>query len=113
MVDDVKANYEVISGMLDKSYIEVLYAKDGYKAVEKVQKNEDISLIIMDINMPEMNGWETIRQIRETRPDVPIIVHTAYSLVGEKEKMDELNCNDYLLKPLNTKSLIAVLKKHL
>lgn len=113
VVDDVKANYEVISGMLDKSYIEVLYAKDGYKAVEKVQKNEDISLIIMDINMPEMNGWETIRQIRETRPDVPIIVHTAYSLVGEKEKMDELNCNDYLLKPLNTKSLIAVLKKHL
>ncbi len=112
VVDDVENNYQVISGLLINSEATVLYANTGYEAISKVQEDEAISLVIMDVKMPEIDGWETTREIKKIRPGLPVIIHTAYSLSGEQEKMKELGCEDYLLKPINRTALELLIKKY-
>lgn len=112
VVDDVEINYQVISGLLSNTDAAVLYASNGYEAISKVKEDASISLIIMDVKMPELDGWETTREIRKIRPDMPVIVHSAYSLSGEKEKMLEVGCEDFLLKPINRRDLTLLLKKY-
>jgi len=91
----------------------VLKAITGVEAVEVCQKNPDLDLVLMDIKMPEMDGYEATRQIRKFNHDVIIIAQTAYALAGDREKAMEAGCNDYIAKPFGQASLIALMKKHL
>lgn len=84
----------------------MIHTKSGLKAVELCRKNPDIDVIMMDINMPEMNGYEATRHIREFNKDVVIIAQTAYALAGDREKSIEVGCNDYISKPFNKKELL-------
>ena len=79
---------------------EVFHSKNGVKAVELCREHPDIDLILMDINMPEMNGNEATKQIREFNKDVIIISQTAYALTGDHEKSIEAGCDDYITKPI-------------
>jgi len=90
---------------------EILHAKSGAKAVELCRNNDDIDLILMDINMPEMNGYKATKQIREFNKDVIIIAQTAYALAGDREKSLEVGCNDYISKPINKKELLEKIEK--
>ncbi len=112
VVDDVEVNYQVISGMLINLQAPILYAKNGYEAISLVKEDEAISLVIMDIKMPGLDGWETTQEIKKIRPNLPVIVHTAYALSDEKGKMKELGCEDYLLKPINRTALELLIKKY-
>ena len=91
---------------------EFLKVKTGVQAVETCSKNPDIDLILMDIQMPEMNGYEATRQIRQFNKDVIIIAQTAYGLTGDREKAIAAGCNDYISKPIRKDDLIRVIKKH-
>ncbi len=73
----------------------------------------DLDLILMDIQLPEMNGYEATRLIRKFNKDVIIIAQTAYALSGDKEKTKTVGCNDYLPKPINTNALKQMINKHL
>ena len=84
--------------------------KTGFEAVEACRNNPDINLVLMDIEMLEMDGYEATRQIRQFNKDVVIIAQTAYSLSGEKEKAIAAGCNDYIAKPYNETSLMKLLK---
>ncbi len=107
---------EISDLLLDKTLRifanEILKANTGVKAVELCKKNPDIDLILMDIRMPEMGGYEAIRKIREFNKDVVIIVQTAYGLSGDSEKAIESGCNDYISKPINKAQLFALIKKY-
>ncbi|MHB9138051.1 MAG: PAS domain S-box protein [Victivallaceae bacterium] len=92
---------------------EVLKAGTGVEAVVACRNNPDIDLILMDIAMPEMNGYEATRQIRKFNKDVIIIAQTAYALDGEREKIIEAGCNDYIAKPFKQVALMTLLKKYL
>nr|NQU89530.1 response regulator [Bacteroidota bacterium] len=92
---------------------EILHAKTGIEAVELCHNNQDIDLVLMDIKMPEMNGYDAIRKIREFNKDVIIIAQTAYALVGDREKALEAGCNDYLSKPINKDKLKEVIGRYL
>jgi len=91
---------------------EILKAKTGMEAVEACRKNPDIDLVLMDIKMSGMDGYEASRQIREFNKNVVIIVQTAYGMPGDREKAIEAGCNDYITKPLNLASLKEMIQMH-
>ncbi|MCX6237361.1 MAG: PocR ligand-binding domain-containing protein [Bacteroidia bacterium] len=92
---------------------EVLKARTGIKAVEICRNNPDIDFVLMDIKMPEMDGYEATKQIRKFNTDVVIIAQTSHALIGDKEKALAAGCNDYISKPFSQASLTTLMKKHL
>jgi CheY-like chemotaxis protein len=89
------------------------HAATGTEAVETYRKNPDIDLILMDIKMPLMNGYEATRLIRTFNKDVIIIAQTAYALSGDREKALAAGCNDYIAKPIKVNELRMLLAKHM
>jgi PAS domain S-box-containing protein len=111
------AEDDEISGMLlslalKKISTEILKAKNGIEAVEICRRNPDIDLILMDIQMPEINGYEATKQIRQFNQNVVIIAQTAFALSGENEKSQAAGCNDCIAKPFNQVLLIDLIQKH-
>lgn len=106
-----------ISAMLQAEIVkehcsDVLYAVTGLEAVVACRSKADIDLILMDINMPVMNGFEATRQIRKFNTDIVIIAQTAYALTGDREKAIEAGCNDYVAKPYNQGMMKKIIKSH-
>jgi len=91
---------------------EFKYAATGIEAVDACRKNPDFDLILMDVQMPKMNGYEATRQIRQFNKEVVIIAQTAFALSGEREKALAAGCTDYISKPINQSSLISLVKKY-
>lgn len=103
----------LLSLVLEKWGKEILHAKNGIEAVEVCRNNPDIDLVLMDIMMPEMYGYEATRKIREFNKDVVIIAQTAFCLAGDREKAIEAGCDDYISKPINKKLLLELIDKHI
>jgi PAS domain S-box-containing protein len=111
------AEDDEVSEMLIDSYIrlfgkEILKAKTGVEAVEVCRENPDLDLILMDIRMPEMGGYEATKQIRQFNENVVILAQTAFGLSGDREKAIKSGCNDYIAKPINKSKLLALIQKH-
>jgi CheY-like chemotaxis protein len=75
--------------------------------------NNSIELILMDIKMPIMNGFEATKEIRKTNKSIPIIAQTAYAMEGDKQKALDIGCNDYIAKPIVETLLAEIMKKYL
>jgi CheY-like chemotaxis protein len=84
----------------------VLYAKTGIEAIEIARNNHDLDLVLMDIKMPEMGGYEATRIIRQFNKKVIIIAQTAYGMITDREKALEAGCNDYISKPIDNEILL-------
>jgi len=112
IVDDDEKSSWLLGLMLKKLYKQVLYAENGLEAVEVCRNNPDIDLILMDIQMPVMNGYEATRQIREFNNEVVIITQTAFALSGDREKLLAAGCNDYISKPINKAELLALIHRY-
>ena len=91
---------------------EILKTRTGIEAVEACRDNPDIDLLLMDIRMPEMDGYEATKQIRKFNKEVIIIAQTAYGLSGDREKAMEAGCNDYITKPILNAELEALMQKY-
>ncbi len=91
---------------------EIINVKTGNEAIETVRENPDIDLIFMDIRMPEMNGYEATKNIREFNEKVIIIAQTAYGLSGDREKALDAGCNDYITKPIIKAELQELIHKY-
>jgi CheY-like chemotaxis protein len=91
---------------------EIFKVRTGVEAVEACRNNPDIDLILMDIQMPEMSGYEAARQIRQFNKEVFIIAQTAYGLSGDREKAIEAGCNDYIVKPIKKNELLSLIRKY-
>lgn len=114
IAEDDNTNYAYLSRILKYTGIKVLYATDGIETIELYGQNkQSIDLILMDIKMPLLNGYEATRQIREIDKIVPIIATTAYAMNGDKEKCLEAGCNAYISKPIRKFDLYNILNKHL
>ncbi len=90
----------------------VLYARNGYETIEVCKTNPDIDLILMDIRMPGLNGYEATQKIRDFNKDVIIIAQTAYALTGDRDKAIKAGCNDYISKPIKKNKLIELIEKY-
>jgi CheY-like chemotaxis protein len=112
LVDDDARNIFALSSLLERRGMRVLTATTGAEAIELVGSTPDLALVLMDIMMPEMDGYQTIAQIR-TRPGfrrLPIIALTAKAMKGDREKCLEAGASDYLAKPVNTEQLLTALR---
>ena len=91
---------------------EILKVTTGVQAVETCRNNPDIDIILMDIQMPEMDGYEATREIRKFNPGVVIIAQTAFALIGERERALAAGCTDYIAKPMNPAKLVGLINRH-
>ncbi len=105
--------------MLKNKNHEVVRAKDGEDAIKKFESKNDFSLILIDIKLPKLNGFETTKKIRKLEEKVhknrriPIIALTACAMKGDREKCLDAGCNDYLSKPINLKSFYEMVSRSL
>ena len=113
IAEDDSISDRLLCELIQPFCFKILEAKTGYEAVEACKNNPDIDLILMDILMPEMNGYDAIREIRKFNKDVIIIAQTAYGLLGDRRKAMEAGSNDYIPKPISKDELITILKMHL
>ncbi|WP_291121577.1 MULTISPECIES: hybrid sensor histidine kinase/response regulator [unclassified Flavobacterium] len=112
IAEDDEASEMLISITFKEFSKEILKARNGFEAVEVCRNNPDTDLILMDIQMPVMNGHEATRQIRQFNKDIVIIAQTAFGLSGDREKAIAAGCNDYIAKPINRAELLALIQKH-
>ena len=112
IAEDDEVSESLLSITLKSLSSEIIYAKTGVEAFEKFKNNMDVDLILMDIQMPEMNGYNATKIIRELNKDVIIIAQTAFGLYGDEEKALEVGCNDYIAKPINKNKLLDIIQKH-
>jgi CheY-like chemotaxis protein len=90
----------------------ITYTKTGKETIDKCRENPETDLILMDIKMPGMNGYDATREIRKVNSDVIIIAQTAFGLSGDREKAIEAGCNDYIAKPIKKEELEITIMKH-
>ena len=112
LVDDDARNIFALSSALERRGMKVLTATTGREAISLLETSADVALVLMDIMMPEMDGYETIRVIREKGifRRLPIIALTAKAMKGDREKCLEAGASDYLAKPVNTEQLLSALR---
>ncbi len=108
--DEIIAS-EYLSIILSDICPEPLFAKNGVEAIEIFKQNPDIDIILMDIKMPLLNGYQTTKKIRETNKDIIIIAQTAYALAGDKEKAISAGCNEYITKPIDKDKLYSLINE--
>lgn len=111
IVEDDEASEMLITETCSKISREILKARTGIEAINICRNNPDIDLILMDIRMPEMNGYDATMEIRQFNKDVVIIAQTAYILKGDKKKAFEAGCDDYITKPFHRFVLIEMINK--
>jgi CheY-like chemotaxis protein len=90
----------------------ILWAKDGIEAIELCRQHEEIDLVLMDIKMPRMNGFEATRQIKLFRQNLHIIAQTAYAMTDDREKARDAGCDNYISKPIDKSDLFTMIYNH-
>lgn len=112
IAEDDPSNFYLLQENLKKYKVNILWAKNGNEAVELFRENKDrINLVLMDVQMPELNGYDATRLIKEMDSTVPVIAQTAYALAGEREASIRAGCDDYISKPLMMKELLFILNR--
>ncbi|GAP97629.1 response regulator [Leptolyngbya sp. NIES-2104] len=112
IVDDDVRNIFALTSLLERHQMEVLYAENGREGIEALKANPDINAVLMDIMMPEMDGYETTRSVRQQQQfrSLPIIALTAKAMQGDREKCIEAGASDYITKPVDTEQLLSLLR---
>ena len=109
VVEDDPMSYIYLKEVLKTTKAKLLHASDGKQAVEMAYHNPDIDLILMDIKLPELDGYEATRQIKQFRKEVPVIAQTAYAMTDDRKKGLEVGCADYITKPINRQKLLQMM----
>jgi CheY-like chemotaxis protein len=112
VVDDDVRNIFALNSLLERHGMNVITATNGHDAIDMLESNPDLSLILMDVMMPEMDGYETMRRIRENPAfrQLPIISLTAKAMKGDREKCLQAGASDYVAKPVNTEQLLSLVR---
>lgn len=113
VVEDDEINFKFLEAVLHDTSAQVLHAINGFQAVELCRSINKIDLVLMDIKMPEMDGFEATRQIRSFNRKVPIIAQTAFVMEHELKKCHEAGCNDQLTKPIDIKDFFEKVDRYL
>ena len=111
IAEDEASNLRFIQTVLSKTAVTVLSANNGKEAVDACRAHPEISLVLMDLKMPVMDGMEATRVIKTFRTNLPIIAITAYAMSGDEKKARDAGCDDYLSKPVSREALLEKLKQ--
>jgi CheY-like chemotaxis protein len=112
LADDDMRNVFSLSALLEQHGMDVVTAADGKEALARLDENPDVSIVLMDIMMPEMDGYEAMRQIRmNTRfRQLPVIALTAKAMAGDREKCIAAGASDYIAKPIDSSKLLSLMR---
>ena len=113
IAEDNDSNYEYLKAVLSVKKANVLRARNGKEVLDKLDDHSNVDLVLMDINMPELNGYETTRLIKKMYPGMPVIAQTAFAMSEDRGKSIEAGCDEYIAKPIQARKLIDILKKFL
>ncbi|HEY0134343.1 MAG TPA: response regulator, partial [Nannocystis sp.] len=112
IIDDDVRNIFAITSVLERYKMVVVYAENGKRGIETLRENPDVNVVLMDVMMPEMDGYETTREIRKEQrfANLPIIALTAKAMKGDREKCLEAGASDYITKPVEPEQLLSLLR---
>ena len=112
IVDDDMRNIDALTSLLERHKMNVMYAESGGEGIEVLKKTPDIDVVLMDVMMPEMDGYEAMRLIRsmEEYKNLPMIALTAKAMKGDREKCMEAGASDYITKPIDAQQLVSLLR---
>ncbi len=113
IVEDEQTSNEYATIVVKTISRKTLYAANGSAAIDKLLLNPDIDIILMDIKMPVMNGYDATREIRRFNNEVIIIAQTAFAFSGDRQKALAAGCNDYIAKPFTKEDLLKIIEKHM
>jgi len=114
ITEDEEVNFYYLKTIFKKTEATIIRAKNGKEAVEIIAANHgSIDLILMDLNMPVMDGYEAMKIIKGKHPEIPIIAQTAYTLSEDRNKCLKAGFNDYISKPINRVALFRLVKENL
>ncbi len=113
VVEDDDCNRKLIETVLSDTGINLLWCNSGKKAVEICKKKSEIDIVLMDIQLPEMDGLEATRKIRQIRNDLPVIAQTAYAMNEDRDKAIKAGCAEYISKPFVKESIIQTIGKYI
>lgn len=111
IVEDSEKNLDLCAQILEGDY-EIMTARDGREGIEKALL-QGPDLILMDLSLPEINGWEATRQIKREKGKLPIVALTAHALAGDEERARNAGCDDYISKPFLPKELKDIVERNL
>ncbi len=115
IVDDDVRNIFSLTSVLEQHGMDVVFAENGREGIRMLQDNPDVEIMLVDIMMPEMDGYETMEAIRARREysNLPLVAITAKAMIGDREKCIEAGATDYMSKPVDIDQLLAVLRVQL
>lgn len=111
VVEDEEHNFAYIQEILNRTRIGILRAETGLEAIEVFTANK-VDLVLMDIKLPDMDGYSATREIKKINPDTPVIAQTAYAMLQERDKCIKAGCDDYISKPFTPTMLISLISKY-
>jgi PAS domain S-box-containing protein len=113
IVEDNNSSFLLLNSYLSQTKIKVLHTVNGTEAVSICKSNRDINLVLMDIQLPGINGYEATKQIKSFNNEMVIIAQTAYAMAGDEKKARDAGCDDYISKPIDKEKLLLLLGKYL
>lgn len=113
IVEDIESNQLLIERSLAKIGVHTLWATNGLDAVTLCKEFDSIDLVLMDLRLPKLDGYEATKQIRSFRSELPIIAQTAYVMPYEKSKVLEVGCTDLITKPFRANDVVNIVLKYL
>ena len=111
IAEDDDTNFFLIKEFLEFSKAEIIWAQNGVETLKLVERNSPVDIVLLDIQMPEMNGFEALKILKKLYPEMPIIAITAYAVSGDREAGLKAGFDEYLSKPVSRKMLLENILK--
>jgi CheY-like chemotaxis protein len=113
VVEDDEISLEFLKELFEPFNTKVLFAFNGKDAVELCRSEPSINLVLMDVQLPVMNGKDAMKEIKLLNPDLPVIAQTAFAMSGDKEKYLRDGFDDYISKPINVQEILSLIEKYI
>jgi CheY-like chemotaxis protein len=113
IVEDDILSFTLLADLLEPTGIRITHAATGLEAVRFCKKDNSINLVLMDMRLPELDGYQATKLIKETRKELPVIAQTAHALSEDRNKCLAAGCDDYLKKPIFQNALFTMISKYL
>ncbi len=113
IAEDEEMNYLYLQEVLKPTNAQVLWAQNGEEAIREIERNPEYDIILMDVRMPKIDGYQATQTIKHTHPEIPIIIQTAYAMPSERETGYASGCDEYIEKPVNRDLLLNLISEYL
>ena len=113
IVEDDIISAEYLKEILSDAGVKYFHAQNGTDALKLFQQNDNIGLVLMDIQLPDINGYEVTKQIKELKNSIPVIAQTAHAMSEDQQKSRAAGCDDYISKPINNDELLKIIARYL